>query len=703
MNRLEKMDRCHGPLQIVHDFQFVALNVKDDYSALATMGYEEKREAIRRRIDGLRENGYSGVVLNVEFRDYLQNEEAFRLLSETVDYARSLDLRVWLYDEQYYPSGSAGGLTLRDHPELECLGLACVAQDWQVEGSAVRIPSPHGHSELKYGFAVPVVDGKPDYSQRINISEKKDLAGGLCWSAPDGQWRVFAFFYRVMYELTYLPRSLRASRRYPSILNQQAMERFVDLTFRQGYEKHLGSPLGEKIEAVFTDEPSLMLYYPHRDTGVKTRFPSLSVYDKPDPQVANHPYIPWFQGMEELFRQRYGYELMDSLLELFEDTEGAEKVRGDFYQLVSAQVEHAMLDTMEDYLSKQGVALSGHYNYEEAPVWQPQAYGDILHQLGRMGIPGCDLLRSEADALRYSVACKMASSAAHIHGKDRAMIEASNMVDKDQNIDLKKITTAMALMFSHGINEITSYYSERLLPQGEMKQFCDYVTRLGSVFEGGAYMVDTLLLYPFEELCAATTPEGVAERADLDPIRMGKTCEALIAGQICFDLINIDKAEACRWEAGAAVTDYGQRIRNIVLPQLSAVTSRTAAFLNKAKEQGVGVYAYGEPREIRGLDFEPLFMEEQAVQTQDLRLDVADPFVNVMHRGFADCQMYLLVNSEERDKVLGFSIPDGGGSCRLMNPMDGQQILPEIRRNGDRIWMEIRLPGMSAMVVQQEV
>ena len=34
MDRLQKMDRSHGPLQIVHDFQFVALNVRDDYSML---------------------------------------------------------------------------------------------------------------------------------------------------------------------------------------------------------------------------------------------------------------------------------------------------------------------------------------------------------------------------------------------------------------------------------------------------------------------------------------------------------------------------------------------------------------------------------------------------------------------------------------------------------------------------------------------
>ena len=33
-------DKNNGPLQIVHDFRFTALNVKDDYSFLDTASHE---------------------------------------------------------------------------------------------------------------------------------------------------------------------------------------------------------------------------------------------------------------------------------------------------------------------------------------------------------------------------------------------------------------------------------------------------------------------------------------------------------------------------------------------------------------------------------------------------------------------------------------------------------------------------------------
>jgi hypothetical protein len=40
--------------------------------------------------------------------EYLSNEW-FELVKHTVDKARELDMKVWLYDENSYPSGFAGG------------------------------------------------------------------------------------------------------------------------------------------------------------------------------------------------------------------------------------------------------------------------------------------------------------------------------------------------------------------------------------------------------------------------------------------------------------------------------------------------------------------------------------------------------------------------------------------------------------------
>ena len=503
----------HGPLQIVHDFKFTALNVKDDYSVLDTLDYSGKVDYIKSRIDKLCRMGYGGVVMNVDYKDYLKNPDAFTLFFESAEYAKSLGLSVWIYDEQYYPSGGAGGLTLIDHPELEALALACVAKNIAVDETvgAIRVPSPCGYSELKYAMAAPIKNGEVKHSERIIISERKDLAGGLCFDAPIGEWRVWCFFLRPLYELTPFCQGTRASRRYINVFNKKAVERFYKITFEDGYNAHANGKLSRVVDAVFTDEPYSPYYskYQKDESSPRTIMPSCSIYDPPNSDIAIYPYIPWEMSLPDRYEERYGHSIDKVLPDIFEDTEATKVARVSFYSLISDMSKEAFPEQMAEKLGEEGVLFSGHYYGEECFDRQPIYYGDILEHLGAMGIPGCDSLWSDMDRLKYSTACKIASSAAHLASRKKVMIEASNMVDIDQNITLQKAKAAISTMFVHGVNVITSYYGENLLPESEMREFTDHISALSKVFEGGKYKVNTLLYYPFENLCAIRYPLGI--------------------------------------------------------------------------------------------------------------------------------------------------------------------------------------------------
>ncbi len=705
MNRqLEKFDRRNGPLQIVHDFQFVALNVHDNYTSLDGMPFAEKLAACKARVDALADRYYGGIVLNVDFKNYLCDRASFALLAQLIPYIRQKGLRVWLYDEQYYPSGSAGGLTLQGHPEYEGTGLTCITVDHCAAdtpfSNALRIHSPHGYSGLQYAVAVPLVDGQPDFDAPLVLSSQKDLAGSLCWDAPAGQWRVFAFFLRVMYEHTYLPQSLRASRRYLDMMNSRATEHFIDPTFRQGYQQHLGVPLGELVEAVFTDEPSLLLYQKYRGDGQRTTFASVSVYDKPDTQVPFLPYIPWNDQLTDRFYQVYGYALIPMLPALFTQTPHSDRVRVDFYRLSSSLTKEGFLEPMQAYLHTQSVALSGHYLLEECPSCQPHLYGDILAHLGAMDIPGCDRLYSAPEQLRYSLDCKVASSAAHLYGRSHAMIEASNMIDADQTMTLQRLTAAIAIMAAHGIDTVTSYYGENLLPPEEMARFGAFTARLGSVFEGGAYQIDTLLFYPFDEVCYMAGPEREADSPEYDRIGLQKTCAALLAKQICFDLINIDMAERCTFEAAGLRTAYGQAIRQLVLPELDFVTPRTNAFLCSAAAAGADIYAAGAPRTIDGLTAPVHFLAQEFCTSSDLTLEHSDAHILLMHRAFPHCDLYLLVNSGQQDKTHTVSIPGAAGGCLTqLDPLENTLSTLKVSSVNGALQAAVYLPALSCRVL----
>ena len=64
-----------------------------------------------------RDRGLGGVVCNVAFQGYLDSDQNWRNLVAVVEACHELGMVVWIYDEQGYPSGAAGGLVLKENLE----------------------------------------------------------------------------------------------------------------------------------------------------------------------------------------------------------------------------------------------------------------------------------------------------------------------------------------------------------------------------------------------------------------------------------------------------------------------------------------------------------------------------------------------------------------------------------------------------------
>lgn len=680
-----------GPLQIVHDFRFTALNVKDNYSFLDTASHEEKLSHMKNRVDSLYEKGYGGIVMNVDHIEYLSRPDSFERVKEIALYAKAKGMKVWLYDEQYYPSGAAGGHVLKGHPEFEAAALSCVTKEITIgenEG-AIRVPSPLGHSPLKFATAVPVIDGKEMFKERIDISDKADIAGGLCFDAPVGSWKVYCFFERVLFEATKLCQGTRASRRYINIRDKKAVERFYDVTFTEGYEK-LFDKLGDVVDAVFTDEPNTPLYISWKNPEKRTAFESFSMYDFSNNDIPVYPFVPWQDDVPSLFKERYGYELSSVLVDIFFETENTKKARCDFYTLLSDMSLDAFPKQMQENLSKVGVSLSGHYYGEEAFDVQAFYYGDILEHLSAMEMPGCDNLKSEADALRFCNACKLASSAAHIVNKDRVMIEASNMTDKDQNITPKVAKAAIDMMFIHGVNLITSYYGENLFDKDGMCDFTKHISNMTSLFDGGRYEIDTFLYYPFEELCATMIPEGIIEIGDGFHDRFGimETSKKLMQTRVTFDYINSRKLLGCKICDGFILSPNGNKVYNIVIPNTGFIHNPDLKeYLEKAESMGVNV-VYDDSK----TDFDGI--------SHDLSLENDDPFITFMHKSFDGYDLYMLMNTEDIPFETDVLIPcsDKDNFC-FVNPetLDTVEIPAKIENGNAKI--HAKFDGLSPVII----
>ena len=65
-----------------------------------------------------------GIVVNIyQENGYLENRDNWANFEIAMKEAVRLGFRIWLYDENGYPSGGAGGIVLRDRPEREAKGI----------------------------------------------------------------------------------------------------------------------------------------------------------------------------------------------------------------------------------------------------------------------------------------------------------------------------------------------------------------------------------------------------------------------------------------------------------------------------------------------------------------------------------------------------------------------------------------------------
>ena len=98
--------------------------------------WPDQPEAQDQLIGRLRAQGFGGVVCNVSFDQYLESDAKWLAFTRAVNEAKKAGMALWLYDERGYPSGNAGGITLRDHPEWEARGL--LVADAESQGGPSR-------------------------------------------------------------------------------------------------------------------------------------------------------------------------------------------------------------------------------------------------------------------------------------------------------------------------------------------------------------------------------------------------------------------------------------------------------------------------------------------------------------------------------------------------------------------------------------
>ena len=461
---------------------------------------------LRRRLDGLRRAGIRTVYVLPEpknFRperirtflepDYL-TDEFMRLVREAAEYALSIGMNVWMYDEGGWPSGGACGRTVEKHPRMIRKAL-CAREE--------TLPA-----ETAY------------------VLKANDVAA---FTAENGALRRVKPGERFPEKRTLTVYGVRLGEGWTTDSLQDGIgEAFVRETHER-YAKFLGD-LFPRVPFMFTDEPGTGSF-PWPD-GFAEKFLSRFGYDLRD-------HLP-------------------ALFSLSEDASGMDaRAREDYRALQGELFRANYMRPIHDWCRRNGVRFTGHLDIDHmTDGCMAHGYGTVLQQLREFDVPGVDVIWRQIDIPKDGKpACyegngffeRFASSAAAQTGGTLAVTESFGVYGASLTGKLARFVILHQL--ARGVNVFNfmclSYTPKNALALVERPEYVeempgffhlrglnDFTARASWLMQLGAPAARAALYFPARDIWAGgTRAKNVIDGFE----RLG---QALERAQVDFDILD---------------------------------------------------------------------------------------------------------------------------------------------------------------------
>ncbi len=458
-------------------------------------------------------------------------------VESTVKHAGENGFYAGLYDEDKWPSGSAGGRVIARNPG-EFIKKAMHYTSFEVIGpQTVRLELMDRPYAL---FA-----GKTDERGRYDSRTQKDLTAfaGQEWGVPPGRWVITAF------------KIVKDPHEQIDYLDTAAVAAFLHVTHDE-YYKRLAPYFGNTIPGVFFDE----IYASFSD-----RFHNLF----------------WTDDFDTAFLSQKSYDLRNKLpLLVLEDPDSSAGVRYDYFDVVRDLYARAWFKQYAGWGDDHHIWVTGHTT---ELMSQFNRQSDYFYTMGQLQVPGTDI-----EDFRYSYprhidfySPKQISSIGHMYGKKRIMAET--MGGGGYTIPLEEYRYGSAMLGVYGINMFVPHlfhYSQELpVNQADwppswfyrnpywkyFKPLAQFMQRLSYMNSQGHHVCDVAVLYPLTDLWLASFG------ATPDPEFYTAVQRLLLEEHIDYDVIDpYSLSKAGTDSLGLKIA--GEHYRFLILPSLTAVS-----------------------------------------------------------------------------------------------------------------------------------
>ncbi len=527
-----------------------------------------EKETLEKQIRILRDMGFGGFHMHVRTgldTPYL-SPEFLEDIRFCVEKAGENHMLAWLYDEDRWPSGAAGGFVTKD-PAFRARYLRLTASP--PAGLEERTPSSTEDA------AAPRLLATYD----VELNEKGALSRytQILPEAPARGVKWYAYL-----ELQ-APGPWYNNLTYVNTLDKKAIERFVEIT-HEAYARLLGKEFGRRVPAIFTDEPQF------------TRKKPL-----PFAESREDALLPFTDDLPDTFRKAYGEDLMASLPELFwELPKGrVSRIRYLYHDHIAERFSSAFADTIGSWCEKHGLALTGHMMEEPTLHSQTAALGEAMRSYRSFQIPGIDMLCRRRE---YTTA-KQAQSAVHQFGREGMVSELygvtgwdcdfrTYMLLGDWQASLGVTVRVPHLCWMSMAGEAKRDYPASIFYQSPwyMKYSLveDHFARLHTALTRGKPLVKVGVIHPGESYWLHWGPEKEtsAPRQELEESFENVT-RWLLFGGIDFDFISESLLpDLCPEEAGNPFPVGEMAYDVLILPGCETLRSSTLKRLSSFARKG---------------------------------------------------------------------------------------------------------------------
>lgn len=526
-----------------------------------------EKDELERQIDVFKEMGLGGFHMHVRtgLKNKYLGDEYMQLVRGCVDKAKDEKMLAWLYDEDRWPSGAAGGYVTED----ECYRaryLLFTPFKVAEARSSVEVSAGRTNNGILLACYDVVLDENGFLSSYKRIGEN-DEAVGTKWYA----------FMEIIGESPWFN-----GKTYADTLSKDAVDRFIEVTHEK-YKNCVGDEFNKTVPAIFTDEPQ----FTHKSVLNNS-------FDKMD------MILPWTDKVPEIYQKTYGADVFATLPELFWDLPDSKPSvhRYRYHDFISELFSSSFADNIGSWCRKNGIALTGHMMEEPTLRSQCAALGEAMRSYRGFDIPGIDMLCNWHE---FTTA-KQAQSAVHQFGYEGMLSELYGVTAWDCDFRTYKhqgdwqaalgVTVRVPHLswYAMGGEAKRDYPASISYQSPWYKKFSvveDHFARLNTAMTRGKPVVKVAVIHPIESFWLHWGPndKSAVLRESLDE-RFKNITDWLLEGSIDFDFISESLLPSLCERGSNPLRVGAMEYDAVVVPGCETLRSTTVERLSDFKENG---------------------------------------------------------------------------------------------------------------------